>query len=133
MKRLILAFFVALSLGGCAQLQTLGTLSDIATKSIANPVTKDDLYRIDAGITILVAGLNTYKKACVENLVDANCYANVAAIQVYTRQVPPYLAQLHRFVRQNDQVNAVVVYNQLSSLFNIVRNEATARGVKTGA
>lgn len=133
MKKLALALVVAIGLSGCAQLQTISSAYDLATKSIQNPVTKDDLYRIEAGIQIAFTALATYKKACVEGLADSRCRDNVAAIQVYTRQVPPYLRQLRSFVKDNDQVNATVVYNQLSGILANIRNEAATRGVKTGA
>ena len=133
MRKIALALIVAIGLSGCAQLQTISSAYDLATRSIQNPVTKDDLYKIEAGLQIAFTALNAYKKACAEGAGDANCRSNVAAIQVYTRQVPPYLRQLRAFVKDNDQVNAVVVYNQLSGILTNIRNEAAARGVRTGA
>lgn len=133
MRKLALVLALTLALAGCAQLQTVGTAWDLATKSVQNPVSKDDLYRIEAGIQIAFTALSTYKRACAQGLADERCRQNVAAIQVYTRQVPPYLAQLRGFVKTNDQVNASVVYNQLTMILTNIRNEAAARGVKTGA
>lgn len=133
MKKLALAFAIALSLAGCASLQNANTAFDLATRSVQNPVSKNDLYRIEAGISIAFTALNTYKKACAQGIADTNCRSNIAAIQVYTRQVPPYLRQLRVFVKTNDQVNAVVVYNQLSGILSIIRSEAAARGIQTGA
>lgn len=133
MKKLALALVLAISLGGCAQLQTVSTAWDLASKSVQNPVSKDDLYRVEAGIQIAFTALNTYKRACVQGLADAKCGDNVAAIQAYTRQVPPYLKQLRSFVKNNDQVNASVVYNQLSQILANIRSEAAQRGVQMGA
>lgn len=133
MKKLVLAIALAVGLSGCATIDNLGTAYTLVTKSVANPVTRDELYRIEAGVQIVFTALNTYKKACMQGLADANCRANIAAVQVYTRQVPPYLRQLRAFVRTNDQVNAAVVYNQLVAIMGIIKDETAKRGIKTGA
>lgn len=130
MKRLVLAAALTLGLAGCAQLQKIETAYDLATKSIANPVSRDDLYRVEAGIQIVFTALNAYKRACVQGVADANCRANVRSIQAYTQQVPPYLAQLRAFVRDDDQVNALVVYRQLRTLLDTIKTEAEARKVQ---
>lgn len=132
MRKLILAAAVALSLGGCAGLQTAFEVASFASKSHTNPVTKNDLYRIESGIQIAFIGLNTYKRSCVRGLVDVHCRANVAAIQVYTRQLPPLLIQLRGFVKNNDQINAVVIYNQLTTLIATMKSSAVAIGVPLG-
>lgn len=133
MRKIALALALGLSLGACTTLQNVGTAWDLATKSATNPVSADDLYRIEAGIQLVFTALNTYKRTCAQGLVDVNCRSNVAAIQVYTRQVPPYLRQLRSFVKNNDQVNAALVYNQLTDILGIIREESAKRGIKTGA
>lgn len=133
MKRFVLGALVALSLGGCAQLETAGTLLSLSTKSVANPVTKDELYRVEAGIQLVFTALSAYKRSCAQGLVDVKCKDNIRAIQVYTLRVPPLLRQLRGFVRNDDQINAVVVYNQLTLLITNLKADAAQRGVNTGA
>jgi len=130
MKKLIVIGLLALSLGGCAQLQAVGTGVSLATKSVANPVTKQELYEIEASIQIAVVALRTYRKACEQNAVDSACRANIRAIQPYTRGLVPLLTQLRSFVKQNDQVNAWVAYNQLVTLYTNLKSTATNLGMK---
>lgn len=136
MKRLFLALAlvvaIPLSLGGCSTLQNLDTAFQLATKSVANPVTKDDLYKVESGVQIAFAALNAYKTSCAQGLVDTNCRANVAAIQQYTRQLPPLLAQLRSFVKDNDQINATLVYNQVVALVANFKTAAKNVGVNVG-
>lgn len=133
MRKIALALVLAIGLGGCAQLTAIESGLSLATKSITNPVTKDELYKLESAVQVGFIALNTYKRSCAQGLVDKSCRANVAAIQQYTRQIPPYLAQLRSFVRANDQVNASVVYNQLVTLYGNAKNTATAFGVKFGS
>jgi len=129
MKKII-ALALTLSLGACAQLQAVGTGISLATKSISNPVTKTEEAQIELAIDSAIEALKTYKKACVAGSADVNCRANIAQIQVYTRQIKPLVAQLRNFVDNNDQINATVVYNQLTSLYANVKTIATNLGVK---
>lgn len=133
MKKIALALVLTVSLAGCAQLQTLGTAFTLATKSVTNPVTKDDLYNIESGVSIAISALQAYKKSCVEGLADKNCRANISAIQVYTRQLPPLLTQLRGFVKNNDQINATVVYNQVVTLVTNFKTAAANAGVQLGS
>lgn len=132
MKRYLAIAFVALSLSGCAQMQTASNLLTAATKSYDNPVTEQELYQIEASLRIVVEGLLTYRRACIAGSVDKNCRANIEAIQPYTRQVKPMLAELRAFVRSDDKVNGIVVYKRLSNLYNSIVTTATARGVNLG-
>ena len=118
--------------GGCSTLQNLETAASIATKSVTNPVTKDDLYKVESGVRIAFIALQTYKDSCAQGLVDKNCRSNIAAIQVYTRQLRPLLAQLRGFVRNNDQINATVVYNQIVTLVTNFKAAAKNVGINTG-
>lgn len=128
-------------LGGCAaQLATLksdfsAVTSGISlvTKSVANPVTETDLYEIESSVSIGFTALQTYKKACAAGAVDTNCRANVAAIQVYTRQIPPYLSQLRTFVKTNDQIDATTIYNELITLYGNAKATAASAGVNLGS
>lgn len=132
MRKTLAIALLALSLGGCAQLSTVGSGISLITKSVTNPVTTQDLYAVEASVRIAVTALQTYKRACLANAADKQCRANIAAIQPYTRQIPPMLAQLRSFVRQNDQVNAAVVYNQLVTLYGNLKASALALGVNLG-
>jgi hypothetical protein len=101
-------------------------------KTASNPVTRDDLAKMEVAADGVAKVLLAYKRSCAANAVDKNCRTNVAAIQQYTRQVPPYLMQLRSFVKQNDQINASVVYNQLATLFTNMKATATSLGINLG-
>jgi hypothetical protein len=133
MKLIILALTLALSLGGCATLEAVTTGISLATKSIANPVTKTEEAQIELALDTAVQALLTYKRACIAGSADVHCKANIAQIQAYTRQVPPLVAQLRTFVDNNDQVNATVVYNQLAALYTNVKGAAAQLGVSLGS
>ncbi len=132
MKKLLAVALLALSLGACSTLQNIGTAISLTTKSYTNPVTKDDLYKVESGVKIAFAGLQAYKDSCAQGLVDTNCRANVAAIQQYTRQLPPLLVQLRSFVKNNDQINATVAYNQIVTLIANLKTAAGNVGINIG-
>ena len=134
MKKLLIAaaLVCAVTLGGCSTLQNLNTAIQLTTKSYTNPVTKDDLYKVESGVQIAFTALNAYKDSCAKGLVDKPCKANVAAIQVYTRQLPPLLSQLRSFVKNNDQINATVVYNQIVALIANFKQAAANVGINIG-
>lgn len=133
MRRILAVAMVALALGGCAQLQAVGTGITLATKSVQNPVTENELYQVEAGVSIVMKALVAYRRACLAGSADLRCRENIQAVQPYTRQIPPYLTQLRRFVRNNDQVNAAVVYNELTSLLAQAKATAVNLGIKIGA
>ena len=133
MKRIILALTLSLALAGCADLQAITGGLSLATKSIANPVTKSEEAQVELAIQTAVDALKAYKKACIAGTADKNCRANIAQIQVYTRQVPGLVAQLRSFVDNNDQINATVIYNQLQALYVNVKGVATSLGVSLGS
>ena len=125
MRKIILAITLSLALSGCASLQ-------LATKTIDNPVTRTQEAEVELVLDSALQGLKTYKKACVDGAADVHCRDNIARIQVYTRQVKPLVAQLRTFVDTNDQVNAIVVYNQLTALYTNIKAAAGAVGVNIG-
>lgn len=133
MRKIVAVVMLAVALGGCAQLQTVGTGISLITKSVTNPVTENELYQIEASVSIVVKALVTYRRACIAGNADVNCRANIAAIQPYTKEVPIYLAQLRRFVRDNDQVNAATAYNTLTTLLTNAKSTAVRLGVNLGA
>jgi hypothetical protein len=132
MRRIILALTLSLSLAGCATLEAVSQGISLATKTIANPVTKTEEAQIELALDTAVQTLLVYKRACAQGSADKNCRTNVAQIQAYTRQIPPLVAQLRTFVDNNDQINASVVYNQLTALYTNVRSAATSLGVNVG-
>jgi hypothetical protein len=133
MRKIVLVSLLGLALGGCAQMQAIGTGVSLATTSITNPVTPTRMYEIESSIQIVMIGLQTYRKACVAGSADKNCHSNIAAIQPYTRQLPALLVHLRNFVNTNDQINAIVVYNELVTLYGNLRAAAVGLGVNVGA
>jgi hypothetical protein len=133
MRKFLAIAMVALSLGGCAQLSAISGGLSLVTKTIQNPVTETELYQIEASIRILTEALLTYRRACIAGSADLRCRENIEAIQPYTKQVPTLLAQLRQFVRTNDQINAVVIYNQLTQLYTNVKSSAAQLGIPLGA
>lgn len=134
MKKLLLAaaVTVSLALGGCATVDNLINAAQVVTKSYTNPVTKNDLYQVESGVRIAFTALQAYKDSCARGVADTNCKANVAAVQVYTRQLPPLLVQLRSFVKNDDQVNAITVYNQIVQLVTNFKNAARNVGINVG-
>ncbi len=129
MRKLLLALACVISLGGCATVEALFSISQFATASISNPVTPDMLNKIELGMRIALDGLKTYRQSCIDGLAEVNCRRNIVAIQAYTRRIPPLLTQARSFVRNNDQIDAIVVYNQIVALIANFKSAATAAGV----
>lgn len=132
MRKIALALVLALGLAGCAQLQTAFEAGKLVTASYTNPVTKNMLYNVENAMIVAFAGLNAYKQSCAAGAVDVHCHDNVAKIQAYTRQIPPLITRLRAFVKTNDQVNAIVVYNQVVGLINDMKAAAIGAGVPMG-
>lgn len=133
MIRTIAIALVALSLGGCAkELDALRAGVSIATSTYQNPITQDDLYKAETVINVVVTGLVTYRRACLAGAADANCRANIVKMQAYTRPMPPVLAQLREFVKDNDKVNARLAYEQFKALYENLKPLAAAAGINLG-
>lgn len=126
MKRII-PILLVLSLGGCA---VLGQLFQAATVGVNNPITKESLKTTEDSITVVFAGLNAYKKSCIQLLIPQSCRGTIAKIQVYTRKLPPLLTNLRSFVRNNDQVNAATVYNAIKQTILDFKAVATANNIQ---
>jgi|GEM_PF-4726454 len=133
MRKIILAMTLSLALAGCAQLQAITGGISLATASVANPVTPTKEGEIELALNSAVQVLITYKRACLAGSADKNCRDNIRQIQAYTRQIKPMVAQLRGFVDNNDQVNAVVVYNQLTTLYTNMKAAAASLGVSIGS
>ena len=135
--RVILALLLSLSLAGCATpfgttLKNIGTAISVGTTSIANPVTPTRLNQMESAITLVFAGLNAWRTSCIQGVIPASCRQQIAAVQVYTRQIPPYLTKLRVFVKTNDQVNAIAAFNSLADLVDTIKAQAAAGGAPIG-
>lgn len=133
MKRIVIVLALTLSLGACAQLQTLQNVAKFATATITNPVTKEMEAQIELGFDAALQILLSYRRACIAGTADVNCRRNIEIIQPYTRQAKPLIAQLRSFVDNNDQVNATVAYNQLVALYGNLKRSAAEVGMNIGS
>ena len=129
MKRIIIVLALSISLGGCQFFSKLQTFADLGTATISNPVTKDRLQKIEAGAVLVFTGLNAWRDACEAGSINESCKQQIRSVQIYSMQIPPYLKELRKFVRTNDQVNAIVVFNQIVDLVGIVKGKAAENGV----
>src|SRR6266436_5401632 len=135
-RKFALVLVLSLSLGGCSTLgNTLGGIASaltgtpFTTVSVANPITKDRLNQLETAAVLVFTGLNAWKQSCINGVIPATCKAQIAAVQVYTRQIPPYLTQLRLFVKNNDQVNAAVLFDSITNLIRTAQSQAAANGV----
>lgn len=132
MKSVALALVLATSLGGCAFLKNVETAFTLGTASVANPVTKDSLNQVESAAILVFTGLKAWKTACVQALLPPSCKAQIGTVQVYTKQIPPYLNQLRAFVKNDDQVNATVAFNNITALIATVKTQAAQSGQNIG-
>lgn len=132
MRKIVLAGALALGLGGCASLDNLQRAVTLGTISVNNPIDNTRLRQIESAVSLVFTGLNTWKRACVSGLIPDTCKQQIRTVQIYTVQIPPYLKELRAFVRNNDQVNAGVVYNELFSIIDLVKSKAAASGQTLG-
>jgi len=135
MKRLLTALALAgtIGLGGCATFDQIGAGISLVTASVTNPVTPAREAQIEGVVDTAIAALNGYRHACIQGTADKPCRDNIIAIQKYTKQMPPLIAQLRQFVDNNDQINAAVVYNQLLNLYSSFKTTAANLGYNVGA
>jgi len=129
MRKMITALALATALAGCAQLQEALQAGKLLTASVSNPVTRERLKTTEDTLAVAFGLLNAYKSACIKGAADVNCKSNIRAIQVYTRKLPPLLARLRSFVNNNDQVNAIMVFNELKSAYDNAKNVATTAAI----
>lgn len=129
MKKLILVAVLALGLGGCQQVQKLADFTSAIVVGISNPITENELYALENSMIVAFAGLNTYKRACINNVIPSSCRRVIQKLQVYTRRLPAALATLRKFVKENDQVNARVAYDTFIQLWNDFKGEAARNKV----
>lgn len=133
MRKIIIAIALSLSLAGCATMQAISSGVEFATASVANPVTPTKEAQIELALDSAVQVLLTYRRACLAGSADVNCKDNIQKIQVYTRQIKPMVKELRSFVDNNDQINAIDVFNRLRSLYIDMKSAATGLGINMGA
>lgn len=126
MRKFALVIALGITLAGC----NLPAIFTASTASISNPVTPTMLYDVENAATIAFAGLNAYKKSCVDLVLLQTCRGVIQKIQVYTRKIPPVLKNLRAFVRDNDQVNAVLAYNLAMSIMADLKTVAASNNVQ---
>jgi hypothetical protein len=133
MRKIFIVLALTVSLGACGTIKNIETAVQLGTASVANPVTATRLNQMESAVTIVFAGLKAWKTSCQQGLLPATCRDQIYQVQVFTRKVPVYLAQLRSFVKNNDQVNATVMFNQLTSLIGAIKSQAAANGVNVGS
>lgn len=129
---LLIVFTLALPAGGCQFFKNIETFVQLGTASITNPVTPKRLDQMQQATIVVFTGLNAWRDSCEQGLIPKSCYDQIESVQVYTRQIKPFLEQLRKFVRNNDQVNATVVWNQVIDIIGIVKGRAAENGVTIG-
>lgn len=136
MRKLLIIPLLCLSLGGCASLPSIHAIEtaiQLGTATIANPVTKQRLYQMESAVTVVFVGLNTWKDQCRAGTIPPACKDQIAHVQVFTRQIPPYLKQLRAFVKNDDQVNAILIFNRLTDTISAIKAAAAANNQKIGS
>lgn len=129
-KTLLLAG--SLTLAGCALDpggRSIFSGGSSLTATVGNPVTPTMLYDVENGLTVAVSGMLAYKRLCIAKTIDRSCGDIVLTLQGYTRQAKPILISLRQFVRQNDQVNAIIAYNTVRQLLDSFKATAATSGV----
>lgn len=139
MRKIILGVALTFTLVGCASipglpsLQTIQTVAQLGTASVTNPVTPERLEQAENALVLVFIGLSAWKDSCKNGVIPAGCKDQIAAVQIYTRKLPPILKELRVFVRNNDQVNAFVAFNSFTNLISTVKTQAAQNGVQIGS
>lgn len=148
MRKTLLVLPFLLLLGGCAGVTKLldssgtsllqGGLSLTAPVDQITPRMTDDIENV---AKVGVAGLVGYRRLCIRGTIDRSCRATIVEIQQYTRPLCSefnkltkkcsvgVLADLRRFVAQNDQVNALKAFNLARQLITGIQSMRAAKGI----
>lgn len=142
MKRLLILCAVALALAGCAALDSTGKSVFQGGASLTAPVqnvTPQMVSDIEEGAKVVTAGLVAYRRACIRKTIDQSCRDTITSIQTFTRPLctefvdkhctAGVIADLRRFVAQNDQVNAIATLNLARQLIMNIQSARSAKGV----
>lgn len=126
MKRLLIIFAVALSLGGCANLKNI---FDLATTPVT--VTPAMVYQIENGLKVATAGLVSYRRLCIKKVIDPvtrNCRGVIQKIQPYTIAAKSALSDLRVAVAANDQVTAITAFSAVQKLITDIQAQRQIAG-----
>ncbi len=132
-KALLVLFMVStLSLGGCTkQFEVLQIAVQEALTPRTNPITQADLHEVEKGLVVAATGLNLYKQLCIRKAIDISCRETIAYLQkTYTRPAKIVLANLRKFVKENNQVSALSAYNTLKQIMDDLKRETPAIGAQ---
>lgn len=129
MRKLLLTTCLAFSLAGCGN-QSILTGGNCITCDIPNVITMDELYKAENGLIVVEVGMNTYKSLCREGVIPDSCEGILIKLKKYNKIGRTLLKSVRSFVKQNDQINAVIVFGQLKQLILQLQGEATAAGVQ---
>lgn len=119
----------ALSLAACDVTTSIlaGGVNPVA--SVQNPVTTKDLYQAENTLTVAATALVAYRRACLRGDIDQKCRVVIVSVQQYTRPAQTAIVRLRTFLRSNDQVNAVKVYNELRGLIASIQSTMSANSI----
>lgn len=98
--------------------------------SVQNPVTTKQLYEAENTLTIAATALVAYRRACLRGDIDRSCRGVIVKIQTYTRPAQTAVVKLRTFIRTNDQVNAIKVYNGLQDLLAGIKSTMAANNIE---
>lgn len=130
MKKLLLALALTFAVAGCTPaIQKVTDGISTIVVGVQNPIGKKELYALENSMIVGFAGLNAYKRTCIAGAISQSCRDVIKRLQTYTRRIPPALARLRSFVRNNDRVNAFTAYYEVKALIDSFKAEATANGV----
>lgn len=141
--RKFLVFPLLLVLGGCALFDIGGKSLLQGGTSLTAPVqnvTPRMVYDIEEGAKVGTAGLVAYRRLCIAKKIDRSCRDTIVEIQKFTRPLcttvdagqrctTGVIADLRRFVAQNDQVNALKAFNLARDLLTSIQTARAAKGV----
>ena len=120
MRKLLLVAVLGFGVAGC---QTVPDFSKSVLQGgasivtpIQNPIGRKELYALENSFTVAVAAGVAYRRACVRGLVPVSCRDHIVRAQEYTRRIPPLLVQLRRFVRENNQISAITIFQEVKGL-----------------
>lgn len=134
MRKFALTCAIAIGVGGCSAetMEKFNRAVQFATVGITQPVTEEHLYVAQQSMVVVFAGLNAYRRSCIQQIIPASCKDHITAIQKYTKRIPAALTTVRAFVRNNDQVNAATAFRTLNQLIDDAKGEAAKAGVPIG-
>lgn len=124
MRKIFALVLLAPLLAGC-NWQTIKT----AVVGVRNPVTIEQMYRVEQTAIVVTSALNAYRNLCVQKLIDQKCRDVIIQAQSFTKPAAQYLVTLRTYFRNNDTINAINAYNVLTQLLADARAVAVANGV----